>query len=70
LEKVRLPDDWNGKLVAGASGARTEFNGGFAWSDYVAQKGYAYVSQSKGIFNFKISAVPVVEAANPGNHVT
>src|SRR5467141_3073774 len=29
---LRLPDDWNGKLVvAGASGTRSEFNGDFAW---------------------------------------
>jgi len=49
---VRLPNDWNGRLVvAGASGTRSEFNGDFAWSDFVLQKGYAYVSQNKGIFN-------------------
>src|SRR6266581_1952762 len=39
---LRLPDDWNGRLVvAGASGTRSEFNGDFAWSDYVVQRGYA-----------------------------
>jgi hypothetical protein len=49
---LRLPDDWNGRLVvAGASGTRSEFNGDFAWSDYVVQKGYAYASQNKGVFN-------------------
>jgi hypothetical protein len=53
---IRLPDDWNGRLVvAGASGTRSEFNGDFAWSDYVVQKGYAYVSQNKGIYNLKLS---------------
>src|ERR1043166_8886711 len=42
---LRLPDDWNGRLVvAGASGTRSEFNGDFAWSDYVVQKGDAYGS--------------------------
>ncbi|HEY3180591.1 MAG TPA: 3-hydroxybutyrate oligomer hydrolase family protein [Casimicrobiaceae bacterium] len=52
---LRLPDDWNGKLVvAGASGTRSEFNGDFAWSDYVVQKGYAYASQNKGVLNLKI----------------
>ena len=49
---LRLPDDWNGRLVvAGASGTRSEFNGDFAWSDYVVQKGYAYASQNKGVLN-------------------
>jgi len=53
---IRLPDDWNGRLVvAGASGTRSEFNGDFAWSDYVVQRGYAYVSQNKGIYNLTLS---------------
>jgi hypothetical protein len=53
---IRLPDDWNGRMVvAGASGTRSEFNGDFAWSDYVVQKGYAYVSQNKGIYNLTLS---------------
>ena len=38
-------------MVAGASGTRSEFNGDFAWSDYVVQKGYAYASQNKGVLN-------------------
>ena len=54
---LRLPDSWNGKLVvAGASGTRSEFNGDFAWSDYVVQQGYAYVSQNKGVYNLKLSS--------------
>ena len=49
---LRLPDEWNGRLVvAGASGTRSEFNGDFAWSDYVVQRGYAYASQNKGVLN-------------------
>ena len=53
---IRLPDNWNGRLVvAGASGTRSEFNGDFVWSDYVVQKGYAYVSQNKGTLNFTAS---------------
>jgi hypothetical protein len=52
---LRLPADWNGRLVvAGASGTRSEFNGDFAWSDYVVQKGYAYASQNKGVYNLRI----------------
>ena len=54
---LRLPNDWNGRLVvAGASGTRSEFNGDFAWSDYVVQKGYAYASQNKGVLNLFNSA--------------
>jgi hypothetical protein len=53
---MRLPDNWNGRLVvAGASGTRSEFNGDFVWSDYVTQKGYAYVSQNKGTLNLTAS---------------
>src|SRR6201999_2264455 len=52
---LRLPDDWNGRLVvAGASGTRSEDNGDFAWSDYVVQRGYAYASQNKGVLNLQI----------------
>jgi hypothetical protein len=52
---LRFPDDWNGKLVvAGASGTRSEYNGDFAWSDYVLPKGYAYASQNKGVLNFYV----------------
>src|SRR6266513_771377 len=55
---LRLPNDWNGRLVvAGASGTRSEFNGDFAWSDYVVQKGYAYASQNKGVLNLFIVAL-------------
>jgi hypothetical protein len=52
----RLPNQWNGKLVvAGASGTRSEFNGDFAWSDYLLQQGYAYVSQNKGVLNLYLT---------------
>jgi hypothetical protein len=59
---LRLPDSWNGRLVvAGASGTRSEFNGDFAWSDYVVQQGYAYASQNKGVLNlyFTTAADPL-----------
>ncbi|HLZ67316.1 MAG TPA: 3-hydroxybutyrate oligomer hydrolase family protein [Aliidongia sp.] len=65
---IRLPNSWNGKLVvAGASGTRSEFNGDFAWSDYVVQKGYAYVSQNKGIDNLFLSTAsdPLACRLNP-----
>jgi 3HB-oligomer hydrolase (3HBOH) len=57
---LRLPRDWNGRLVvAGASGTRSEFNGDFAWSDYVVQKGYAYASQNKGLLNLQVVLPPL-----------
>ncbi len=62
---LRLPADWNGRLVvAGASGTRSEFNGDFAWSDYVLQKGYAYASQNKGVLNLRIASL---SSATPPN---
>src|SRR5712691_10563694 len=67
---LRLPDDWNGRLVvAGASGTRSEFNGDFAWSDFVVQKGYAYASQNKGVLNLFISTAsdPLACRLNPNS---
>src|SRR5713226_7123175 len=69
---LRLPSDWNGRLVvAGASGTRSEFNGDFAWSDYVVQKGYAYASQNKGVLNLQLStaADPLACRLNPTSGV-
>jgi hypothetical protein len=66
----RLPKQWNGKLVvAGASGTRSEFNGDFAWSDYVLQQGYAYVSQNKGVLNLYLTmpADPLGCRLNPSS---
>ena len=63
---LRLPNDWNGRLVvAGASGTRSEFNGDFAWSDYVVQKGYAYASQNKGVLNLFIVTLAPPPPADP-----
>ncbi|HXM83090.1 MAG TPA: 3-hydroxybutyrate oligomer hydrolase family protein [Burkholderiales bacterium] len=67
---LRLPSEWNGRLVvAGASGTRSEFNGDFAWSDYVIQKGYAYASQNKGVLNLFLSnsADPLACRLNPAS---
>ena len=59
---LRFPDDWNGRLVvAGASGTRSEYNGDFAWSDYVLPKGYAYASQNKGVLNFYLVSLASAE---------
>ena len=63
---LRFPDDWNAKLVvAGASGTRSEYNGDWAWSDYVVAKGYAYASQNKGVLNFHV--VTSGSAVQPAN---
>lgn len=67
---LRLPKDWNGKLVvAGAAATRSEFNGDFAWSDYVVQKGYAYASQNKGTLNFRFTTAddPLACRLNPSS---
>jgi hypothetical protein len=49
---LRLPDNWNGKLVVGgAPSQRSEFTNDYGWSDYVVQLGYAYASQNKGVLN-------------------
>ena len=76
---LRFPDDWNGKLVVGgASGTRSEYNGDFAWSDYVLPKGYAYASQNKGVLNLYLVSLnsatqpatdPLACRLNPGNGV-
>lgn len=69
---LRLPNDWNGRLVvAGASGTRSEFNGDFAWSDYVVQQGYAYASQNKGVLNLRLSTAedPLACRLNPSSPV-
>ena len=53
---LRLPNAWNGRLVvAGTPAQRSEFASDFAWSDYVIQKGYAYASQNKGVYNFYLT---------------
>ena len=63
---LRFPDDWNGKLVvAGASGNRSEYNGDYAWSDYVLPKGYAYASQNKGQYNLYF--VSLASATQPAS---
>lgn len=61
---LRFPDNWNGKLVvAGASGTRSEYNGDWAWSDYVLPLGYAYASQNKGVLNLYL--VSLASATQP-----
>ena len=54
---LRLPQDWNGKVVIGVpGGTRSEFMGDYVFSDFVVQQGYAYASTNKGTLNFFFSA--------------
>lgn len=46
---IRLPEDWNGKLViTGAPGVRTQFALDFIISDFVLSRGYAFAATDKG----------------------
>jgi hypothetical protein len=46
---VRLPDQWNGKLViTGASGNRPQYGNDFIMSDWLLDRGYAFASTDKG----------------------
>ncbi|MBA2443303.1 MAG: tannase/feruloyl esterase family alpha/beta hydrolase [Rubrobacter sp.] len=46
---IRLPDEWNGKLVVtGAPGVRQQYANDFIIGDWVLSKGYAFASTDKG----------------------
>jgi len=61
---LRLPNDWNGRLVVGIPGGfRSEFMGDFIFSDLVVQLGYAYASTNKGMLNFFFTAPAADPAA-------
>ena len=46
---LRLPDEWNGKLViTGASGNRPQYGNDFIISDWLLDRGYAFASTDKG----------------------
>jgi hypothetical protein len=46
---IRLPDDWNGKLViTGAPGVRKQYASDFVIGDFALGRGYAYASTDKG----------------------
>jgi hypothetical protein len=53
---LRLPNQWNGRLVVGVPGGfRSEFMGDYIFSDFVVQQGSAYVSTNKGMLNFFVT---------------
>ena len=46
---IRLPNDWNGKLVVtGAPGVRRQFATDYVIGDFVLARGYAYAATDKG----------------------
>ncbi len=46
---VRLPDDWNGKVViSGSPGTRRQYANDFVIGDWVLARGYAFASTDKG----------------------
>jgi hypothetical protein len=46
---IRLPDEWNGKLVVtGAPGVRRQYANDFIISDWMLDRGYAFASTDKG----------------------
>ncbi len=57
---LRLPDAWNGKLVAaGTPALRSEFASDLIWSEYVLARGYAFVASNKGVaFNGILEDAP------------
>ena len=63
---IRLPDQWNGKLViTGAPGVRRQYANDYLLSDWFVARGYAYASTDKGNngTNFQSDGV------NPGDAI-
>ena len=64
---IRLPDEWNGKLVvSGAPGTRTQYAGDFIFSDWLIDRGYAYAMTDKGNNGSSFHA----DGQEPGDAVT
>ena len=63
---IRLPDNWNGKLViTGAPGVRRQYANDYLLSDWFVSRGYAYASTDKGNSGTNFQS----DGANPGDAI-
>jgi hypothetical protein len=61
---VRVPDAWNGKLVAaGTPGLRSEFSNDAIWGDFLLARGFAFASSNKGVpYGVVLEPIPLSTA--------
>jgi hypothetical protein len=63
---IRLPDNWNGKLViTGAPGIRRQYANDYMLSDWFVARGYAYASTDKGNSGTNFQS----DGVNPGDAI-
>jgi hypothetical protein len=63
---IRLPDNWNGKLViTGAPGVRRQYANDYLLSDWFVSRGYAYASTDKGNSGTNFQS----DGVNPGDAI-
>jgi hypothetical protein len=61
---IRVPDAWNGKLVAaGTPGLRSEFSNDAIWGDFLLALGFAFASSNKGVpYGVVLEPIPLSAA--------